>query len=44
VTPDGKPTELAKIANAADLGVRRADRVASVPTLQDNTVQFITIP
>ncbi|HZQ77834.1 MAG TPA: hypothetical protein VFE55_10920 [Acidimicrobiia bacterium] len=44
VTPDGKPTELAKIANAADLGLRRADRLAAVPTLQDNTVQFLTIP
>jgi DNA-binding beta-propeller fold protein YncE len=44
VTPDGKPTELAKIANAADLGLRRADRLAAVPTLSDNTVQFLTIP
>jgi len=44
VTPDGKPTELAKIANAADLGLRRGDRVAAVPTLSDNTVQFLTIP
>jgi len=44
VTPDGTPTELAKIANAADLGLRRGDRVAAVPTLSDNTVQFLTIP
>lgn len=44
VTPDGKPTEQAKIANAADLGLRRGDRLAAVPTLSDNTVQFLTIP
>jgi hypothetical protein len=44
VTPDGKPTEVAKIANAADLGLRRGDRVAAVPTLSDNTVEFLTIP
>jgi hypothetical protein len=44
VTPDGKATELAKIANAADLGLRRGDRLAAVPTLSDNTVQFLTIP
>jgi hypothetical protein len=44
VTPDGKTTDLAKIANAADLGLRRGDRVAAVPTLSDNTVQFLTIP
>ncbi|HTC81401.1 MAG TPA: hypothetical protein VK848_07710 [Acidimicrobiia bacterium] len=44
VTPDGKATDLAKIANAADLGLRRGDRVAAVPTLSDNTVQFLTIP
>ncbi|HKN38203.1 MAG TPA: hypothetical protein VJ456_03730 [Acidimicrobiia bacterium] len=44
VTPDGKASELAKIANAADLGLRRADRLAAVPTLSDNTVQFLTIP
>src|SRR5438876_413840 len=44
VPPDGKASELAKIANAADLGLRRADRLAAVPTLSDNTVQFLTIP
>jgi sugar lactone lactonase YvrE len=44
VAPDGKPTELAKVANAADLGLRRGDRVAAVPTLSDNTVEFFTIP
>jgi hypothetical protein len=44
VTADGKASELAKIANAADLGVRRADRLAAVPTLSDNTVVFLTIP
>ena len=44
VTADGKASELAKIANAADLGVRRADRLAAVPTLADNTVEFLTIP
>jgi sugar lactone lactonase YvrE len=43
VSPDGKPTEVAKIANAADLGLRRGDRVAAVPTLSDNTVQFLTL-
>jgi hypothetical protein len=43
VTPDGKPTELAKIANAADLGLRGGDRVAAVPTLSDNTVVFLTV-
>ena len=44
VTPDGKATELAKIANAADLGLRRGDRLAAVPTLSDNSVQFLTVP
>jgi sugar lactone lactonase YvrE len=44
VAPDGKATELAKIANAADLGLRPADRVAAVPTLSDNTVVFFTVP
>jgi hypothetical protein len=44
VTPDGKATDLAKIANAADLGLRRGDRLAAVPTLSDNTVRFLTIP
>ena len=44
VTPDGKASEIAKIANAADLGLRRGDRVAAVPTLSDNTVEFLTIP
>jgi hypothetical protein len=44
VTPDGKATDLAKIAHAADLGLRRGDRLAAVPTLSDNTVQFLTIP
>jgi hypothetical protein len=43
VTPDGKPTELAQVANAADLGLRRGDRLTAVPTLSDNTVQFLTI-
>jgi len=44
VAPDGKATDVAKIANAADLGLRPGDRVASVPTLSDNTVVFLTIP
>jgi DNA-binding beta-propeller fold protein YncE len=44
VTADGKATDLARIANAADLGVRRGDRLAAVPTLSDNTVQFLTVP
>jgi DNA-binding beta-propeller fold protein YncE len=43
VTPDGKATELAQVANAADLGLRRGDRVAAVATLSDNTVEFVTI-
>ena len=38
VTPDGKPTELGQLPHAADLGLRRGDRVAAVPTLSDNTV------
>jgi hypothetical protein len=44
VTADGKAKDLAQIANAADLGLRRGDRLAAVPTLSDNTVQFLTIP
>jgi DNA-binding beta-propeller fold protein YncE len=44
VTPDGKAAELAKIANAADLGLRRGDRLAAIPTLSENTVQFLTVP
>ena len=43
VTPDGQPTELAKINNAADLGLRRADKLAAVPTLADNTVVLLTV-
>ncbi|HEV8623599.1 MAG TPA: hypothetical protein VG034_04010, partial [Acidimicrobiia bacterium] len=44
VSLDGRAAELAKIANAADLGLRRGDRLAAVPTLSDNTVQFLTVP
>jgi sugar lactone lactonase YvrE len=44
VTPDGKASEVTKIANAADLGLRPGDRVAAVPTLSDNTVVFLTLP
>lgn len=44
VTPDGKASELSKIANAADLGLRTGDRVAAVPTLSDNRVVFLDIP
>ena len=44
VTPDGKPTDLGRVANAADLGLRRGDRVAAVPTLSDNTVEVFPIP
>jgi sugar lactone lactonase YvrE len=44
VTPDGRPAEFGQIANGADLGLRRGDRVAAVPTLSDNTVEFFTIP
>ena len=43
VSPAGKATELAQVANAADLGLRRGDGVAAVPTLSDNTVQFVTV-
>ena len=43
VSPDGQATDLARIANAADLGLRRGDRLAAVPTLQDNTVVFLTV-
>jgi sugar lactone lactonase YvrE len=43
VTPDGKPTELGKVPNAADLGLRRGDRVAAIPTLSDNTVELVTL-
>ena len=44
VTPDGKPSEVAKVANAADLGLRRGDRTAVIPTLSDNTVVFLALP
>jgi len=44
VTADGKAGQLAKVANAADLGLRRGDRLAAVPTLSDNTVTFLTVP
>ncbi|HEV8625772.1 MAG TPA: hypothetical protein VG034_15040 [Acidimicrobiia bacterium] len=44
VTPDGKATDLGKVPNAADLGLRRGDRVAAVPTLSDNTVELVTVP
>jgi len=44
VTSDGKATDLGKVPNAADLGLRRGDRVAAVPTLSDNTVEFVTLP
>lgn len=44
VTPDGKASEVTKIAQAADLGLRPGDRVAAVPTLSDNTVVFLTLP
>ena len=43
VSPAGEATELAQVANAADLGLRRGDGVAAVPTLSDNTVQFVTV-
>ncbi len=42
--PTARPRRSAKIANAADLGLRRGDRVAAVPTLSDNTVVFLTLP
>jgi sugar lactone lactonase YvrE len=44
VTPDGKASELTKIAKGADLGLRPGDRVAAVPTLSDNTVVFLAVP
>jgi hypothetical protein len=44
VTPEGKATELAKVAQAADLGLRSGDRVAAIPTLSDNTVVFLRVP
>jgi sugar lactone lactonase YvrE len=44
VTPDGRPTELGQVANGADLGLRRGDRVSAIPTLSNNTVEFFTIP
>jgi sugar lactone lactonase YvrE len=44
VTADGKAAELAKVPHAADLGLRRGDKVAAVPTLSDNTVEVFTIP
>ncbi|MEW6473169.1 MAG: hypothetical protein AB1679_12935 [Actinomycetota bacterium] len=43
VTPEGKATEVARITNAADLGLRPGDRVAAVPTLSDNTVVFLPL-
>jgi hypothetical protein len=43
VTPDGKAAEIGQVANAADLGLRRGDRVAAIPTLSDNTVELVTI-
>ena len=43
VSPAGTATELAQVANAADLGLRRGDGVAAVPTLSDHTVQFVTV-
>ena len=44
VNADGKATELGELPNAADLGLRRGDRVAAIPTLSDNTVELVTIP
>lgn len=44
VTPDGKASELTKIAKAADLGLRPGDRIAAVPTLSENTVVLARIP
>ena len=43
VTPDGKPTDLGKVPHAADLGLRRADRVMAIPTLSDNTVELVSL-
>jgi sugar lactone lactonase YvrE len=43
VTPEGHASEMAKIGNAADLGLRPGDRVATIPTLSDNTVVFVRL-
>lgn len=43
VSPDGRPTDLGQVANAADLGLRPGDRVAAIPTLSDNTVKLVTL-
>lgn len=43
VTPDGRATDLGTVHNAADLGLRRGDRVAAIPTLSDNTVELVTL-
>ena len=43
VTPEGKASEVAKVANAADLGLRTGDRIAVIPTLSDNTVEFLAL-
>jgi hypothetical protein len=43
VTPDGKATDRGTVHNAADLGLRRGDRVAAIPTLSDNTVELVTL-
>lgn len=44
VAADGQAAEIAAIEHAADLGLRRGDRVVAVPTLSDNTVEFLTVP
>lgn len=44
VTADGEAGELAKVASAADLGLRRGDKVVAVPTLSNNTVEIFPVP
>jgi sugar lactone lactonase YvrE len=44
VTADGRAAEIAAIEQAADLGLRRGDRVVAVPTRSGNTVEFLTVP
>jgi len=43
VAPDGRPTDLGTVPNAADLGLRQGDRVAAIPTLSDNTVKLVSL-
>jgi hypothetical protein len=45
VKPDGATAEVAGTApGAADIGLRRADRIVAVPQLRDGAVRFIEVP